>query len=69
MPASHVRLLQQIDADALRAVRAVEALEWLGSPDVASLLTALAQGMPEARLTREAQGALDRLGKCAMAPP
>jgi WD40 repeat protein len=41
--------------------RAVEALERAGSPDAVRLLRALAGGATEARLTREARAALDRL--------
>ena len=43
----------------LRDLRAVEALEWAGAADV---LRKLAEGEPEARVTREAQAALVRLG-------
>jgi WD40 repeat protein len=42
----------------LRELRAVEALEWAGAEDV---LRKLAEGAPEARLTREAKAALKRL--------
>jgi RNA polymerase sigma factor (sigma-70 family) len=44
----------------LRAVRAVEAIEAMGTPDAAGLLAELAGGTPSARLTREAGAACDR---------
>jgi hypothetical protein len=47
----------------LRAVRAVEALERSASTEARGLLRALAAGVPQARLTREARAALDRLSK------
>lgn len=47
----------------LRSVRAVAVLEDIASPEARKLLDGLAQGAPESRLTREAQAALQRLGK------
>jgi WD40 repeat protein/beta-lactamase regulating signal transducer with metallopeptidase domain len=47
----------------LRLVRAVEALELMGGSHARGLLQALAGGAPGALLTREAQGALERLGQ------
>jgi hypothetical protein len=44
-----------------RALRAVEALEQAGTAAARRLLTDLAGGVPEARLTREAKAALQRL--------
>jgi RNA polymerase sigma factor (sigma-70 family) len=44
----------------LRAIRAVEALEYAGSAAARELLQSLACGAPEARLTREAKAALAR---------
>ena len=38
-------------------------LEDIASPEARKLLHGIVQGMPEARLTREAQAALQRLGK------
>ncbi len=46
--------------EALRAVRAVEVLERVGSAEAWRLLAQLAKGAPEARLTREAKAALGR---------
>jgi hypothetical protein len=53
---------------ALRSLRAVEVLEQVGSSEARQMLEALAAGMPSARLTREAKGALQRLGKRPVAP-
>src|SRR5262249_44705182 len=60
------KLLQKLEGAkpppaALRAVRAVEALERMGTPAARAWLKALAAGAREARLTREAQAALRRL--------
>jgi WD40 repeat protein len=60
-------LLTKLGADLtgekLRAVRAVEVLEHIGTPEACQVLESLAKGAPEARLTREAKGSLDRLAK------
>jgi hypothetical protein len=49
-------------AETLRAVRAVEVLEHVGTPAARAVLEGLAlDGAPEARLTREAEGALRRM--------
>jgi WD40 repeat protein len=47
--------------DQIRALRAIELLERVGSDGARAALQTLARGAPEARLTREAQGALRRL--------
>jgi hypothetical protein len=47
---------------ALRDWRAVEVLEYLGTPEARQLLQRLAGGVPSALLTREAKAALQRLG-------
>jgi WD domain, G-beta repeat len=47
----------------MRPLRAVEALEQIGTPPAQKVLEALAKGAPEAWLTREAKASLERLGK------
>jgi WD40 repeat protein len=49
--------------EALRGVRAVEALEHIGTTEARKLLEALAKGAPEARLTCDASASLKRLEK------
>ncbi len=46
---------------ALRAVRSVQVLEWIGTEDAKALLGTLATGSPYALQTREAKAALERL--------
>ena len=61
------RLLEKSDRtpppEVLRSLRALEALEHAGTPEARQLLKALAKGADGARLTREAQAALQRLTK------
>jgi len=45
----------------LQAIRAVEVLEQVGTPEAKELLATLARGAPAARLTQEAKGSLGRL--------
>jgi WD40 repeat protein len=52
---------QPLAGDTLRAWRAVEVLEKIGTPPARQLLETLAQGAPEARQTQEARAALKRL--------
>jgi RNA polymerase sigma factor (sigma-70 family) len=67
-PSAEVRrrleqFLDQVQAAAIgRRARALEILEQIDSPASRRLLNALAHGAPGARLTREAQAALDRSG-------
>jgi RNA polymerase sigma factor (sigma-70 family) len=51
------------DPEALRGLRAVEVLEAAGTPAARRLLGEVAGGVPAARLTGEAKGALERLGR------
>jgi hypothetical protein len=53
----------------LRALRAVQALEYSGTSEARQVLDRLAGGAPEARLTDEAQAALRRLTKQPAAVP
>jgi WD40 repeat protein len=50
-----------LSGETLRAVRAIEVLEHIGSSDAATLLDRLAQGAAEDRLTQEAKASLKRL--------
>ena len=54
--------------ETLRALRVVEVLEHIGTPEARKLLQQLAGGAPEARLTRDARGALERLQALDTAP-
>jgi hypothetical protein len=55
-------------AGRLREVRAIELLEFIGTPAARQVLGALAGGAPTARLTREASGAVHRLARQAVQP-
>jgi hypothetical protein len=55
--------------EAMRRVRAVEVLEHLGTAEAQQVLKELAGGAPEARLTREAKAALERLARQPRAIP
>jgi WD40 repeat protein len=60
---------QELSGERLREVRAVQVLELTGTAAARRVLAALAKGEPEARLTQEARGALQRLGaRPAQAP-
>jgi hypothetical protein len=54
---------QQPDPQLLRALRAVEVLEYIGSPEAKKVLETLATGAEGARLTKEAKASLGRDGK------
>jgi hypothetical protein len=70
-PSTEVRrrieeVLKKTDAatprgEALRTLRAIEVLEAIGSPEAKAVLQILAKGMPEAAITRAAQGAMERI--------
>jgi hypothetical protein len=47
----------------LRMIRVVQTLEYLDEPQARDVLHALANGIPEAHLTREARAACDRLAR------
>src|SRR5207253_5808114 len=49
----------------LQGLRAIEALEYIGTSDARQLLEPLARGAPGARLTREANESIERLKKAA----
>jgi hypothetical protein len=61
------RLLEQLDLlqspERLRALRAIEVLEQIGTPKARQVLRRLANGAPEAQLTREAKASLERLAR------
>ncbi|MDY3554341.1 sigma-70 family RNA polymerase sigma factor [Gemmata sp. JC717] len=57
--------LAVLSGDRLRGVRAVEVLERIGTPEAVTVLESLARGAPQARLTRDARAARDRLARPA----
>lgn len=52
---------EAVSNDTIREIRAIEVLERLGSPEAKAALQSLAKGAEGARLTTEAQNALERL--------
>jgi WD40 repeat protein len=61
-------LLQRIEktptvGPQLRVLRALAVLEWMSNPQAREVLAAIAKGAPQARQTRLAQDALDRLAR------
>jgi WD40 repeat protein len=69
MPEQRARVLQLLarlgepvaDGDKLRALRAVEVLELVGTPEAAQVLRTLAGGVESSYVTRQAAGALRRM--------
>jgi hypothetical protein len=62
------KLPAPITVEQRRNLRAVEALEYIGTAEAQQFLTTLAKGASGACLTRAAQAALDRLAKKARTP-
>jgi WD40 repeat protein len=62
-------LWSKLSLPRVRALRAVEVLERIGTPEAEGLLESLARGAPEARLTKEAKASLVRLAKRHVAKP
>jgi hypothetical protein len=58
-----LRKIEDRTPESLRRMRAVAALEWIGTPAARELLRAQAAGAPAARLTKEANAALKRMGE------
>lgn len=54
---------EPLTAEAVRELRAVVALERVGNREARETLAALTKGVPDARLTREAKAALERLAR------
>ena len=55
--------------ETLRGLRAIQALEHIGTGEAQLVLKELAQGAPEARLTQDAKASLERLAKRAATDP
>jgi RNA polymerase sigma factor (sigma-70 family) len=53
----------------LRALRTLEVLEFLGTPEARQVLKSLGAGAPDARLTRDAKASLGRVDRRATASP
>jgi hypothetical protein len=68
-----VQLIETLEAPApaqeVSAARAVEVLEWIGTPEAQRLLEELARGAPGSWLTEEAAGARRRLLRESQARP
>ncbi len=57
-----------LTAEGLRSLRAVAVLEYAGTATARDVLRRLAEGVPEARLTREAKESLERLARRGRRP-
>jgi WD40 repeat protein len=55
--------------ETLRTLRAIQALEYIGTSEAQQVLRTLAKGAPEARLTQEAKAALERLARKSVSTP
>jgi hypothetical protein len=55
--------LKNASPEKMRTLRAIETLEYMGTPDAGKLLQELSQGAPGARTTREASAAWERVQK------
>jgi RNA polymerase sigma factor (sigma-70 family) len=62
------RLEPSQSPESRRSLRALEALEQLGTPEAREFLQKLADGAPQARLTREAKAALERHARKSPSP-
>jgi hypothetical protein len=62
------KLLRGLEREYFGLLRGIEVLEWLNTAEARKLLTALAEGKREARLTREAKVALARLSRRTSSP-
>ncbi len=58
-----LKALENVSAEQLRQLRAVEVLEQLGTDEARKLLEKLAGGAKDTLLTREAQASVERLGR------
>jgi RNA polymerase sigma factor (sigma-70 family) len=67
------KLLEDLESqrtpERLRLLRAVGILETIGSAEATAVLSKIAEGVPEARLTREAKASLERLARRASGKP
>jgi hypothetical protein len=61
--------LADLSAEQRRAIRSVELLEQLGTPQARALLRKLSSGATGARLTRDAKAALGRLARQSTIKP
>jgi hypothetical protein len=61
--ASLLSRIRKLSLEESRVLRAIEVLEWVGTPDAKHALTILAAGSEDSRLTVEAKISLERLNK------
>jgi hypothetical protein len=60
--------LRHWSPETVRGLRALQVLEQIGDAEARRLLQRIADGLPEARLTQEAEAALGRLDRRAAQP-